>query len=145
MVVAVAVLRDVGTGRQLLAAQRARPAELAGLWELPGGKVEPGEDERTAVVRECREELGIDVIVGDRLGGDLATLSGLVIRVYVGQVRSGDPVAREHRALAWLSAPAVAGVPWLPSNTPLLAELHRLLGEQPVSADRRHPERTTTA
>lgn len=98
-----------------------------------------------AAMRECREELGADVTVGDRVGEDLPTPSGLVIRVYAGQVRSGNLVAREHRALAWLSASALAGVAWLPSNAPLLPELHRLLGEQPGTADSPHPERTTTA
>ena len=55
----------------LLVAQRARPPELAGLWELPGGKVAAGETDAQALARELREELGVDVAVGARLGGDV--------------------------------------------------------------------------
>src|ERR1700719_92339 len=57
-------------GSAVLVAQRARPPELAGRWELPGGKGAPGETERDALARELAEELGLevsDVAVGDRL------------------------------------------------------------------------------
>ncbi len=56
---------------RLLVAQRARPPELAGLWELPGGKVAPGETDAAALERELEEELGIEVAVGARLGDDV--------------------------------------------------------------------------
>ena len=59
IVVAGALIADGA----LLVAQRARPPELAGLWELPGGKVAPGESDADALARELREELGVD---GDR-------------------------------------------------------------------------------
>ena len=62
-------------GSTVLVAQRVRPPELAGRWELPGGKVAPGETERAALARELAEELGLevdDVAVGDRLGDDIA-------------------------------------------------------------------------
>ena len=69
VVVAGAVIRDCdGTGRHLLLAQRAYPPELAGLWELPGGKAEPGETAAAALERELREELGIDVVAGTGIG-----------------------------------------------------------------------------
>ena len=60
IVVAGALILD----RTLLVAQRQRPPELAGLWELPGGKVAPGETEAEALIRELREELGVEVVVG---------------------------------------------------------------------------------
>src|SRR5262245_31707795 len=59
-------------GDTLLVAQRARPAELAGRWELPGGKVGPGETDAAALARELAEELGIEVSVGRRVGRDVA-------------------------------------------------------------------------
>ena len=72
-VVGAAIVRE----RRVLAARRRTPANLAGLWEFPGGKVEPGEAELAAVVRECREELGVSVAVEGQLGraliGSLST------------------------------------------------------------------------
>ena len=67
----IVVAGAVISGSTLLVAQRVRPPELAGRWELPGGKVGPGETERDALARELAEELGLevtDVAVGERLG-----------------------------------------------------------------------------
>jgi 8-oxo-dGTP diphosphatase len=55
-------------GSALLVAQRGRPPELAGLWELPGGKVAPGESDAAGLARELHEELGVEVAVGGRGG-----------------------------------------------------------------------------
>ncbi|MFM7212080.1 MAG: NUDIX domain-containing protein, partial [Actinomycetota bacterium] len=66
VVVAAAILRD---GRYL-AARRTRPAWAAGRWEFPGGKVEPGETEQQALVREIREELGVEIEVVRRFSGE---------------------------------------------------------------------------
>ncbi len=62
ILVAAAVLVEQG---RVLLTQRKRGTHLAGAWEFPGGKVEPGEDPRDALVRELREEIGIEVTVGD--------------------------------------------------------------------------------
>jgi 8-oxo-dGTP diphosphatase len=99
---------------RVLAAQRSYPAELAGRWELPGGKVEPGETEPAALQRECREELGIDLDIGARVGPDVATtgVTG-VLRVYWARIRSGEPVAMEHSELRWLTGDELAGLDWV--------------------------------
>lgn len=88
----------------VLLAERRRPPELAGLWELPGGKVAPGETEPEALVRELREELGIEVVVGGRLGGDVAVGAGLVLRAYYVTQTGGALHNHDHGALRWVGA-----------------------------------------
>src|SRR6478609_4521746 len=82
----------------LLVAQRKRPPELAGLWELPGGKVADGESDADGLVRELREELGIAVIVGARLGADVALPNEMTLRAYLLTHASGSPFPHDHRA-----------------------------------------------
>jgi mutator protein MutT len=109
VVVAGAVIRDCdGTGRHLLLAQRAYPPELAGLWELPGGKAEPGETAAAALERELREELGIDVVAGTGIGAAVPLRDDLELRAYRAQWVSGEPTALEHRAVAWFDAAELA-------------------------------------
>lgn len=64
LVVAGAILDDLASPRRLLSARRAQPVSLAGRWEFPGGKVEPGEDPVVALHRELHEELGVVVRLG---------------------------------------------------------------------------------
>lgn len=124
VVVGAAIVAD---GR-VLAALRAAPPALAGFWEFPGGKVEPGETDRAALVRECREELAVDVEVVDRLGSDLTIGGGTAtLRVFVARLLGGVPTAIEHRELRWVGAAEVDALPWLPTNLPLLPVLHARL------------------
>jgi 8-oxo-dGTP diphosphatase len=122
-VVAAALVR---AGR-LLAAQRAHPVELAGRWELPGGKVDPGESDAVALARECREELGVDIAVGHQVGPEISTASGLTMRTYVCTLMAGEPTAFEHSALRWLAAAELADIDWLDADRPLLPHLAALL------------------
>lgn len=125
VVVGAAVVRD---GR-LLAQQRAFPPEAAGLWELPGGRAEAGESDVEAVRRECLEELGVAVVVGDRVGDDVALPNGMVLRVYAATLREprAEPRAVEHRALRWLTAAGVSELDWLPADRVLVPALLALL------------------
>jgi 8-oxo-dGTP diphosphatase len=115
----------VSRGR-LLAAQRNAPPALAGLWEFPGGKVEAGEDERGALVRECQEELGVTVEVGD-LVGEVSVPVG-VLRVYRATLLDGVPEAREHAALRWLRPESLFDVAWIPVDLELVQRLADELG-----------------
>lgn len=100
----------------VLLAERRRPPELAGLWELPGGKVAPGETEPEALVRELREELGIEVVVGGRLGGDVAVGAGLVLRAYYVTQTGGALHNHDHGALRWVGAADLHEVQWVPAD-----------------------------
>jgi 8-oxo-dGTP diphosphatase len=122
IVVAGAVIR----GCTVLVAQRARPPELAGRWELPGGKVAPGETEPGALARELAEELGLqagDVIVGDRLGGDIALNDVTTLRAYLVRLIGGEPHPHDHRALRWVSAAELPDVDWVPADREWLGDL----------------------
>ena len=114
-------------GGSLLVAQRSRPPELAGLWELPGGKVAVGERDEDALARELREELGIDVTVGARLGDDVALGASIVLRAYLVTQTGGVLQPIDHRALRWVGADELDGLPWVPADRAWLPELSQAL------------------
>ncbi|HET9188603.1 MAG TPA: (deoxy)nucleoside triphosphate pyrophosphohydrolase, partial [Acidothermaceae bacterium] len=114
-VVVGAAILDHG---RLLAAQRAYPAQLAGKWELPGGKVAAGESDEAALIRECREELGVEIQLGRRVGRDWPIRDTAAMRVWLATVVSGVPEAREHSALRWLTVDELHDVDWLAPDLP---------------------------
>lgn len=115
VVVGAAIVRD----RRVLAARRSAPARIAGGWEFPGGKVEPGESLRDALRRECLEELGVSVAIGDLLG--TVEPAGFVLHVYVAALLGGEPVPLEdHDELRWLAAAELDDVAWLPADRSVL-------------------------
>lgn len=118
-VVAGAIIND----GVLLAALRGPGMSQAGLWELPGGKVEPGESDREALARELEEELGIVVHVGDFLAESEHPYPGKIVRLvaYACHIEAGTPAASEHAALRWVSAAQLNTLTWAPADLPLLA------------------------
>jgi 8-oxo-dGTP diphosphatase len=124
-VVGAALLRD--DPPRVLASRRTEPPHLAGLWEFAGGKVEPGESDNQALVRELREELGIEAEVGARLGGDLLIGETAVLRVYLCRILSGELTLVDHDEHRWLAAHELDDVPWIEVDLPLIDELRRLL------------------
>ncbi|MBG0826174.1 (deoxy)nucleoside triphosphate pyrophosphohydrolase [Planomonospora sp. ID67723] len=114
---------------RLLAAQRAEPPELAGGWEFPGGKVDPGEDDHAALVRECQEELGVLIEVGEQVGGDWPLSGGYVLRVWLAAIVRGEPEAKEHLDLRWLAMDELDDVTWLPADLPIVYAVRDRLGE----------------
>lgn len=128
IVVAGAVIAETAAGRRVLLAQRRRPPELAGLWELPGGKVMPGESEPAALARELAEELGLDadaITVGERLGADVALNPQMMLRAYLVSLRCGEPRPNDHQALRWATAVELADIDWVPADRTWLDELTR--------------------
>jgi 8-oxo-dGTP diphosphatase len=125
VIVGTAIVR----GRALLAQQRSYPPEAAGLWELPGGRVEPGESDVDAVVRECQEELGVEVSVKDPIGPDVALPNGKLLRIYLAALvdATAEPHPHDHAALRWLTAGRLGDVVWLPADRILLPALRQAL------------------
>ena len=122
LVVAAAIISD----RRVLAARRSGPSELAGGWEFPGGKVEEGESPEHALVRECAEELGVTIRVGEHLG---TASDRIELHLYAAEIAGGIPLPLEdHDLLRWLRAGDLDSVDWLPVDLALLDVVRPLLG-----------------
>ncbi len=89
---------------EVLLARRTRPSWLAGKWEFPGGKIEPGESPETCLARELAEELGIQVEVGRHLMSTVHAYPQLTLELVVHEVLlvSGEPTPHDHDRLAWV-------------------------------------------
>ena len=128
MTVRVVVGGAVFDQGRLLAARRSAPPELAGRWELPGGKAEPGETPQQTLVRELREELGVEVRPLERLPGEWTLKPGYVLQVWTAELCSGEPRPLEdHDELRWLPPGPRGEVDWLDEDRPAVAEAVRLL------------------
>ena len=121
-----ALVDDLAHPGLLLAARRSAPPSLAGGWELPGGKVDPGEAPLDALHRETREELGVAIAVGEQLPGprDDGTWplgEHYRILVWLAVVTEGVPAPLEdHDALRWLARDELDAVAWLPGDLPIV-------------------------
>jgi 8-oxo-dGTP diphosphatase len=126
--VVAAALID-GQGR-VLVQQRPAGKSLAGLWEFPGGKIEPGESPEAALVRELREELGIEVDTGDLIAGPFASEPlgdrHLVMLLFICRRWRGTAEPHEAPAIAWHFPADLHDLPMPPADGPLV----RFLEEQ---------------
>jgi 8-oxo-dGTP diphosphatase len=126
-------------GDRLLAARRSEPAHLAGGWELPGGKVDPGETDEQALLRECQEELGVTIRLLDRVGTDWPMPPSATLRVWTAEIVDGVPQPLEdHSELRWLGPGEWLSVAWLAADLPVVEAVRRLLavdGRTATAAD----------
>ena len=118
----------VHNGR-MLAQQRRYPARDAGRWELPGGRVEAGESERDAVVRECKEELDVEVVPTGRVGTDVPLDNGMLLRIHTARLTDPEatPRAVEHREVRWVDAGELTSLEWLDADRVLVHSLREVL------------------
>ncbi|KNH17085.1 DNA mismatch repair protein MutT [Arthrobacter sp. ZBG10] len=135
-VVGGALVDSLAEPARLLVARRSAPEQLAGLWEFPGGKVEPGESPDDALVRELAEELGIAARLGAELPAPEATGWPLnakaSMRVWLAEIVTGEPEPLEdHNELRWLplaDPEAILALPWIPADFPIVRALLAELG-----------------
>lgn len=115
----------VNDGR-VLAARRGPSGALPNMWEFPGGKVEFGESPQEALAREIREELCVNITVGEKV---LSTTHeydfGIVtLTTFFCELSSGAPKITEHTALTWLSPDELSSVDWAPADVPAVERVH---------------------
>ena len=129
LIVAAAALVDVD-GRVLIC-QRPQGKQLAGLWEFPGGKLEPGETPEACLVRELEEELGIRAAKACLAPFVFASHAyedfHLLMPLYLLRRWEGFVERREHAALAWVKPGQLADYPMPPADAPLCAYLRDFL------------------
>lgn len=130
-VVGGAVLDSLAEPARLLVARRTAPPQFAGMWEFPGGKVEPGESPGQALHRELLEELGITVRLGAELPASSASGWPLneraTMRVWFAEPADGEPhPLQDHDELRWIDVrnrEEVLGLPWIPADFPIVEAL----------------------
>lgn len=113
---------------KVLAAQRSEKMQLPLLWEFPGGKVENGESEEECMLREIREELGIEIETVEKLQDFVHRYSSTkVIRLipFLAFWKSGEIILTEHIQVNWLSRSELKAVDWAPADIPIVGHLER--------------------
>ena len=111
---------------QYLACLRPHGKHLGGLWEFPGGKIDPGESPEVALARELLEELGVEVTVGTPLAPVVWTYDRGQIRLlpFRCAIVAGEPQAIEHQQLLWCAAEDFHQLPWAGADIPILDQIH---------------------
>lgn len=106
-----------------------RPAHKArgSLWEFVGGKVEPGERKEEALVRECREELGVTVDVGDVFMEVTHKYPDITVHLtlFSASIREGVPQKLEHQDIRWITAEEIGKFSFCPADTEILEKLKK--------------------
>ena len=128
LVVGGVIVDDLDSPTRVLAARRTNPPGLRGKWEFPGGKVEVGEAPEYALVRELREELGVETLLGPELLA-LDSLSWrisdeLEMRLWFAAIEGGEPTPIDsHDEVRWLDASSLESVDWLDADRQVLPYL----------------------
>ena len=102
--------------------------EFEGMWEFPGGKIEPGESRDVALKREIQEELGVDIAIENLLCTTEYDYSSfyLTMHCYLCSIASGEIELREHKSARWLRPEELGSVEWLPADKDVISRLNNL-------------------
>lgn len=122
--VAAAIIRQNG---KILITQRAVKDKLSLKWEFPGGKIEPGETPERCLAREIREELCLEIVVGEHCTTSIfAYESGEIeLMAYYAKVIAGDLQLCVHAAACWVSPEDLDGYDFAPADVPIVAAIRR--------------------
>ena len=109
--------------------QRGPDGSLPGMWEFPGGKIEPGEDELAALTREIQEELLCEVKVGQKVTTTAHDYDFGTVRLttYYCDLIAGEPSLTEHAAELWLQPDQLTDLAWAPADVPAVEDIVRHL------------------
>lgn len=120
----------IWAGDRFLICQRPAHKARGLLWEFVGGKVEPGETKRAALVRECREELDVEVAVGDVFMEVVHEYPDLTVHLtlFHAAIASGTPKLLEHNAMAWITTAEIPQYEFCPADETILARLREFQG-----------------
>lgn len=112
---------------------KRKGGDFDGLWEFPGGKIEPKESQKEAVVREIKEELRFDVIPKSHLTTIQHAYPNfhLTMHVYICEVKSGKPTLTEHADYQWVSSIELDTIDWLPADISIIPILKYYLKSHP--------------
>lgn len=117
-------------GDRFLICQRPAHKARGLLWEFVGGKLEPGETEQQALIRECREELGITIAPAEVFTTVVHEYPDLTVRLtlYNATIAEGEPQLLEHHALAWITAGEMGAYEFCPADVEILERIRREYG-----------------
>jgi 8-oxo-dGTP diphosphatase len=130
MLFVVAAALTIESG-EILLQKRPEGGHMAGLWEFPGGKVERGETPESALIRELKEELCIDVDAADLVpvtfASEVLEDRHLLLLLYICRNWKGVPVAAQAAQIAWTTLPSMRGLPMPPADAPFIDILEKLI------------------
>jgi 8-oxo-dGTP diphosphatase len=113
---------------EILCALRSQKMSLPGLWEFPGGKIEPNETPEESLIREIQEELNCTIKVGELIADFTHDYPTITVRLitYLAKITDGVPFASEHEKLIWLPLNQLYTLEWAPADLPTLEALTTL-------------------
>lgn len=112
---------------EILCALRSQQMSLPGVWEFPGGKIEQGETPEESLRREIKEELQVDIEVGEQIEDTVYEYPNVIVHLitFASRIKNGVPRALEHERLEWVKRNEIGKLNWAPADVPTVEKLLR--------------------